>query len=131
MLNKLFTYGTLMKGCLNENRVNKKVNAKVTKRQENKILNGGKMYFVPHGYPAVIKGNNQIKGEIITYDNPKIAFNYLDWLEFGYKRGKIIIDDQECWVYFWNMSINNLKLIKSGDWRKYSDFIEVLPNLNK
>jgi gamma-glutamylcyclotransferase (GGCT)/AIG2-like uncharacterized protein YtfP len=124
---KVFVYGTLMRGMFNSLNFSPPVSLGSTE---------GSMYVVktdnnPFVYPAVIHGSGTIRGEV--YDVEPITVQYLDFIE-GYEEYlpaeslfirelvKVKLDEGdeiEAYVYFYNMSVDNLKPIEHGDWRKY------------
>ncbi|MGM0410509.1 MAG: gamma-glutamylcyclotransferase family protein [Bacillota bacterium] len=121
--NKIFTYGTLMRGESNFN-FWKKSGANIKEIKKGIFLNG--IMYDLGKYPAVQKGNNNIYGEIFIIDNISDCIKRIDYLESKYNR-KIceIIDEnnnkQNCWVYLYknNYSIKRFSVIKSGNWRKH------------
>jgi len=59
-INKIFVYGTLMKGFYNYKRY--------LEGRISRIIPGrthGLLYHLPEGYPALLEGNESIEGEIM------------------------------------------------------------------
>lgn len=128
-MERLFVYGTLRKAFNNE----------VLKTVSNNLHfegNGylkGKLYDLGE-YPGVVdyhSGENQVKGEVYTVENPEFVFNLLDDYEgvnepiAEYKRCKKIVllpqgNRIKSWVYLYNLPINkNSRLISSGDYLSF------------
>lgn len=126
-----FVYGTLRNGLGNyrgilEGNTTKEISATAK----------GVMFPVQSdGFPCVIKGTNEIKGELMyiieeKYQDVKMR---LDWLE-GYneenKEDSMYIrelvtvtteegEEIEAYMYFWNRPYGYGEEIRSGDWKDY------------
>jgi gamma-glutamylcyclotransferase (GGCT)/AIG2-like uncharacterized protein YtfP len=72
---KVFVYGTLKPG-----KSNYAVYCQGKVIAEIKAYTWGKLYDLPVGYPAMIKGNNPIEGYLLTFADPTVL-NDLDYLE--------------------------------------------------
>ena len=81
IINKVFVYGTLMKDMSNHHLVEPFVKHLETA----KTL--GRLYDLPHGYPAMIGGEDEVWGEIIELNDVQEALNVLDRLEDYYGEG--------------------------------------------
>lgn len=130
-LDKVFVYGTLMKNFWNYKRY--------LEGRINRITPGqtyGLLYHMPEGYPALLEGNEIIKGEIIEPVDGKLLKS-LDRLE-DYVEGRndnlyvrrirdIFTEDGEkmtCWIYIYNderYAKENGILVPDGDWRKFME----------
>jgi len=130
-INKVFVYGTLMQNFSNYKRY--------LKGRINRVMSGttsGLLYHLPEGYPALIAGNQPIKGEIIEPVDEKLL-QILDRLE-DYAEGRnsnlyvrevrnILTEDGEevaCWVYIYaneRYAQENGILVPDGDWRKFME----------
>lgn len=125
MLNKVFVYGTLMRGFSNYQKLlrKQKFNKFEIVNIEEAVFPKGKMYSFEDVYPVVIPGNDDIQGEIITFKHPSSALSWIDHIEVGYSRVKCQIKTQNgvknCWVYLGNHNIYTLNYIPSGNWGKY------------
>lgn len=133
-MKKIFVYGSLREGSFNykkvlEGNVLNKVYGKAT---------GNLFHLENKGYPALIEGNKQIIGEIITLKNKNIL-KEIDLLEnynaFKYKESEYIrkpikvvnlntkkIEILDAYVYNVNNKSNFrdvLKIVPSGDWLEY------------
>ena len=94
----------------------------------------GRLYDIGE-YPGAIADNNYtgyIYGTIVSIHNPARVLQQLDDYEgFGddqqqpnlYVRELMAVETDKdlikCWVYLYNLSVNGLKLIESGDYLKY------------
>lgn len=128
-MEKIFVYGSLRQDFWNHD--------KVLKNRVRHIQNGtikGKLYHLPAGYPAVIKGTDEVHGEVMTINQDKLLRS-LDFLEGYFGEGednlyirtkhKTILDDgteEWCWVYTYaneEEAKKKGKYISSGDWNKF------------
>tara|TARA_R110000772_G_scaffold54130_1_gene123533 strand:- start:54091 stop:54504 length:414 start_codon:yes stop_codon:yes gene_type:complete len=87
-----------------------------------------KMVAIGNDYPGVIKkGNTSIKMEVYNVDN--LTLKGLDMLE-GYKKSNKKDDNYyiretidtpygKVFAYFYNKSIKELTVVKSGDWKEH------------
>jgi len=128
-IDKVFVYGTLMKDFWNYKRY--------LEGRINRITLGrtyGLLYHLPEGYPALLKGNEIIEGEIMEPVDEKLLKS-LDRLE-GYSKWrndnlyvrelrKISTEDGNetaCWIYIYvNEGYAREKgiLVPNGNWRKF------------
>ncbi|MEQ8170714.1 MAG: gamma-glutamylcyclotransferase family protein [Candidatus Eremiobacterota bacterium] len=103
----IFVYGNLMEGFGN---YNKYLKGRVLYRTEGEAR--GKLYHLPAGYPAMIDGDDVIKGEIMEIKDEDIKI--LDELEGYYGENKHNLYDRfkrevktaengsfMCWIYFY------------------------------
>lgn len=126
----LFVYGTLMNN----------VESKITRfLKANSVFVGegyasGRLYDLGH-YPGLVfdsSANTKVRGHIFQLENVEEVLAVLDEYEAvgeryeqynQYIRRQIPIPYQQqilsCWVYLYNQSTKNLKLIKSGDYLNY------------
>ncbi|GAA0743212.1 gamma-glutamylcyclotransferase family protein [Clostridium oceanicum] len=141
MIQKLFVYGTLMEDFYN---YDKYLKDQVITLE--KATFKGKLYHMPKkGYPALLPGNDDILGEIITIKNWDENLNLMDKMEhfFGendssneYNR-KVIevkiskdneIITEKAYSYLYNLSEKDKENFKdefiyipSGNWRDYME----------
>lgn len=128
-MEKVFVYGSLMRGFKNHD--------KVLKNRVRHTIKGrttGELYHLPAGYPAIIEGKNDIHGEVFTLTQAK-TMKSLDLLE-GYlgegkenlyerQKKKVICEDgtvQECWVYVYADSsyvTRKGKKVEAGCWAHF------------
>ncbi|MGL5649727.1 MAG: gamma-glutamylcyclotransferase family protein [Clostridium sp.] len=133
MLKKVFVYGSLRENMFNYDRLLK---GKVEKVEEGKIK--GELFHIENkGYPAVIKGDEWIIGELMTIKDFEKNLEILDHLE-GYVDGdenceylreivKIILSNdevEEAYFYRYNREAKRNKndvLVKvsGNDWKEY------------
>lgn len=130
-LNRVFVYGTLMRGFLNHKRY---LEGKISRVTPGKTF--GLLYHLPEGYPALIAGNETIKGEIIEPVDRELLRS-LDRLE-DYAEGRscnlyvrdirnILTEGGEevsCWVYFYTderYAVEKGIPVTDGDWRKFME----------
>jgi len=128
-VDNVFVYGTLMKGFWNhrsylEGRVSRIIPGKIC----------GLLYHLNAGFPAMLPGNDIVKGEIIGSVDEKLLQS-LDRLE-GYVEGRNNIlyvrdtrkvfteggEEMTCWVYVFadeRYAQDNGILVPDGDWRKF------------
>ena len=130
-MERVFVYGSLREGFWNFQRLLKgKVNS-ITSAEIKGIL-----YHLPEGYPAVIEGDGNVKGEVVELVDDDLLVK-LDNLEcyrgegqnnlYDRKNIKVRLEGGEdiyCWVYFYNRgNFQHLKengvLITDGDWKKF------------
>lgn len=130
-INRVFVYGTLLKGFSNYKRFLSDRAISITPGRTSGLL-----FHLPEGYPALIEGNATVIGEIIEPVDRQLLKS-LDWLE-GYDQGSgndlyvrrkksILTDDGEevvCWVYIYNDEKHAKEsgiFIPDGDWRKFME----------
>lgn len=130
-LNRVFVYGTLLKSFRNHERYLKGRIHRITPGKTHGLL-----YHLPEGYPALIKGNEIIRGEIVEPVDEELLKS-LDWLE-GFDEGrrnnlyeryvrKVFTDEGEemnCWIYFYTnekYARENGIPVPGGDWRKFME----------
>lgn len=130
----IFVYGTLMEGFGN---YNKCLKGRVLYRTGGETR--GKLYHLPAGYPAMIEGDDIVKGEIVDIKDEDIKF--LDELEGYYGENKQNVYDRFikevkteknnnllCWIYFYR-NIDYVKncgiYIPHGNWRKFAGEMKV------
>lgn len=131
----IFVYGSLREGFFN---YDKYLQGKVSKKIDGKIK--GKLYHMPYKkYPALLKGEDIVYGEIMYINDYKDTIKALDQLE-GYHGSNNISNEYEknvvqveeiisgnkieCYLYAYNL--NNDKefkdkaiYIQHGDWKKF------------
>lgn len=128
-LNRVFVYGTLMKGFWNYGRY-------LEGNIERIILGKAKglLYHLPQGYPAMLKGEGVVRGEIVGPVDRDLL-RELDVLEgyCGYAEDNLyvreiidVLTDEgemlECWAYIYADGEYARKkgiYIPDGDWRKF------------
>jgi len=119
MVNKIFVYGTLRKGCYNHNYAYFSKNTKFIKEA---VLSGAEMYDLG-GYPCIVLTSNlekEVYGEIYKYLNndTKEKIKYMEEIA-GYKEVILELMGMEVITYVYNrVPENNIK-ITYGDWLKY------------
>lgn len=128
-MEKIFVYGSLRQDFWNYDKVLKN---RVRHIEKGKIK--GELYHLPAGYPAVVEGNDDVYGEVITFTQDKLLKS-LDFLEgyFGedkenlYIRRKCEISLEDgskewCWVYIYVDEKEARKegiYISHGDWKRF------------
>lgn len=134
----LFVYGSLIEGFFN---YDKYLKGKVVEKRAAKLENM-QLYHMPYkGYPAILKGQNSILGEImvINEDNYEATMEAMDKME-GFisennpenEYNKVILEVEDiesnkkemCYVYFYNkekdkLFDNEAIYLPEGDWKKY------------
>ena len=131
---KIFVYGSLRTGFFN---YNKYIMGKVNDSKVGKV--NGQLYHMPHkGYPALIEGNDEVFGEVMTLKDFEAVMIPMDKMEnyYGVNNSKneynrIVMDvelldgtTESCYVYYYAMNDkeifeNNSVYIKNGDWKDY------------
>lgn len=131
---KIFVYGSLRTGFFN---YDKYLKGNVIKTQPAKI-NGRLFHMIDKGYPALIKGVDEVYGEVMTLDNYESVIEAMDNMEgyLGidnegneYNRMALdvkLIDEnkvEKCYVYMYNLDnnkefIENREYIIHGDWTR-------------
>ncbi|NLC68168.1 MAG: gamma-glutamylcyclotransferase [Clostridiaceae bacterium] len=128
-LDKVFVYGTLMKGFWNHRR---HLDGRISRVTPGKVK--GLLYHLPEGYPALLEGSETVKGEIVEPVDEELL-EALDRLE-GYREGRrnnlyirslgnVLTEDREeitCWVYFYadgEYARGNGIPVPNGDWREF------------
>lgn len=80
---RFFVYGSLREGFFN---YNKYLDGHVLTSEI--ATTKGDLYHIKHkGYPALVDGNRNIEGEVITVDNPAVLVKALDEMENFYGLG--------------------------------------------
>jgi len=128
-INKVFVYGTLMKGFCNYKRYLEGRVSRITSGRTHGLL-----YHLPEGYPALLEGNETIEGEIMEPVDEDLL-KTLDRLE-GYSESdsnnlyvrevrNILTDsgkEMPCWIYIYadeKYAKENGILVPNGNWRKF------------
>ncbi|NLU26868.1 MAG: gamma-glutamylcyclotransferase [Hungateiclostridium thermocellum] len=128
-INKVFVYGTLMKGFWNHKRYLEGKISRVTPAKTHGLL-----YHLPEGYPALLEGDGIVFGEIMEPVD-KNLLKSLDRLE-GYSerrrnnlyvraKKKVFTENGEelvCWIYIYTdekYAKENGVQVTDGDWRKW------------
>ena len=82
-MKRFFVYGSLREGFFN---YDKYLKGHVLTNEV--ATTEGDLYHMKHkGYPALVNGNRQIEGEVITVDNPEVLVKALDEMENFYGLG--------------------------------------------
>ncbi|WP_297439196.1 gamma-glutamylcyclotransferase [uncultured Clostridium sp.] len=82
-MKRFFVYGSLREGFYN---YDKYLKGHVLTNEL--ATTSGDLYHMEHkGYPALITGNRDIEGEVITVDNPEVLVKALDEMEHFYGLG--------------------------------------------
>ena len=130
-LNKVFVYGTLMKNFWNHKRY---LEGRISRITPGKTY--GLLYHLPEGYPALLAGNEIIKGEVIEPVDENLLKSldrlegYVEWRSNNlYVRDikNILTEDGEemiCWVYIYTderYAQENGILVPNGNWRKFME----------
>jgi gamma-glutamylcyclotransferase (GGCT)/AIG2-like uncharacterized protein YtfP len=126
----LFVYGSLMSGMVHHNKIKALV-----KEVKPATLEGGTLYRLPVGYPAMVEGTGVVKGELITLNNFKDVIKILDEFE-GYSattpekslyvrtEKQVMVEGAKKPVTTYVYILNSAKLpkeatvIESGDYRQ-------------
>lgn len=131
---KIFVYGSLRTGFFN---YNKYLMGNVSKAEIGKVK--GKLYHMPHkGYPALINGDEEIIGEVMTLKDFEKVMVPMDKMENYYginhkdnEYNRVIMDvellngqKESCYVYYYAMNDaevfnNNSVYIPNGDWKSF------------
>lgn len=131
---KIFVYGSLRTDFFN---YNKYLLGKVSNTQIGKVK--GKLYHMPHkGYPALLKGEDDVLGEVMTLKDFESVMVPMDKMENYYgvndsrnEYNRIVMDvevsngiKESCYVYYYAMNDKevfeeNSIYIKNGDWKDY------------
>lgn len=131
---KIFVYGSLRTGFFN---YNKYLMGKVKDSKVGKVK--GKLYHMPHkGYPALLKGDDDVFGEVMTLSDFKSVMIPMDKMENYYgvndknnEYNRIVMDvelldgsKESCYVYYYAMNDKeifeeNSVYINNGDWKNY------------
>lgn len=130
-INKVFVYGTLMKGFSNYKIYLEGKIERITPATINGLL-----YHLPEGYPALLEGNEIIKGEVVEPVDEELL-KALDWLEDYVEGGsdnlydrvikKVMTEDGKeklCWVYIFKDSRYAKEKgthVAHGDWRRFME----------
>ena len=120
--NRLFIYGTLMKGI--------QTGMSLYLHSNSRLLSNARLsgYLYDVGaYPAVIYDKNavsSIEGEVVEIDETEKVLAVLDEYEgLEYERKLLPVQTgteiSPCWVYIYVAEIKNLRLIESGDYLGY------------
>jgi len=130
-VNRVFVYGTLMRGFRNYERF---LEGRISRVVPGRTY--GELYHLPEGYPALLKGNGSVEGEIMEPVDEALLRN-LDRLE-GYTEGRaknlyirfidnIMTETGEevpCWVYFYEnerYAREKGTPVPDGNWRKFME----------
>lgn len=128
-INKVFVYGTLMKGFWNHERYLEGRISRITPAKTQGLL-----YHLPEGYPAFLEGDGIVIGEVIEPVDENLLES-LDRLE-GYRKWssnnlyvrdkkKVLTKDGKesiCWVYIYAKEEYAKKIgtpVPNGNWRKF------------
>lgn len=131
---KIFVYGSLRTGFFNYNKylMGKVIDSKIGKVE-------GKLYHMPHkGYPALIEGNDEVIGEVMTLKDFESVIVPMDKMEnyYGVNNSKneynrIVMEvelldgtTESCYVYYYAMNDKeifdmNSIYIENGNWKDY------------
>lgn len=131
---KMFVYGSLRTGFFN---YDKYLKGHVIKAEPAKV--NGTLYHMPNkGYPALLKGTDEVYGEVITVDNYETVMEAIDEME-GYlgianknnEYNRVVLDVhlldtnelEKCYVYMYNLEedkdfLDNREYLPHGDWTK-------------
>lgn len=128
-MNRVFVYGSLMKGYWNYSRF---LDGRVKSSTVGSLK--GDLYHLPQGYPALLVGENTVKGEVIEIDDETLRA--LDFLEGYYGEGKNNLyyraevcvqaqgENMLCWTYFYNdeeyAQSHGIKIL-NGDWKEFME----------
>lgn len=139
---KIFVYGSLRTGFYNHE---KYLKGHVIKTEPAKVK--GKLFHMPNkGYPALLKGSDEVYGEVITIDNYEEVMKAIDEMEgyFGVDNkeneyNRVVLDVylidrnefEKCYVYMYNLEetkefIEKREYLPHGDWtinRKYDKIL--------
>ncbi|KFX60236.1 gamma-glutamylcyclotransferase [Clostridium botulinum] len=132
----IFVYGSLREGFFN---YNKYLDGKVIEVKPAR-LKGMHLYHMPYkGYPAILPGNGEIIGEIVSvkdYDNTIKAIDDMEGFintdnpKNEYNKILLEVEDlntknkENCYVYFYNKHIDSIfdekaVHIPHGNWKNY------------
>lgn len=131
---KIFVYGSLRTGFFN---YHKYLLGKVSDTKVGKVK--GKLYHMPHkGYPALIDGNDDVFGEVMTLRDFEAVMAPMDEMENYYgindnrnEYNRVIMDVEllngtieSCYVYYYAMNDkeifdSNSIYVENGDWKSY------------
>lgn len=134
MMKRFFVYGSLREGFFN---YDKYLKGQVLTNEV--ATTKGELYHMQHkGYPALIDGDRNIEGEVITVKNPEILVKELDKMEnfFGHNNEnneydrvekEVILADgtkEICYVYKYvekeqNAFDENYKYVSIDSWKDY------------
>ena len=130
-INRVFVYGTLMKGFCNYKRYLEGRVSRITSGRTHGLL-----YHLPEGYPALLEGNETIEGEIMEPVDEDLL-KTLDWLEdYAESRSNnlyvrevrnILTESGEelpCWIYIYadeKYAKENGILVPNGNWRRFME----------
>jgi len=128
-INRVFVYGTLMKGFGNYKRYLEGRISSITPGKTNGLL-----YHLPEGYPAMLPGMGIVEGEIMEPVDEDLL-KALDWLEdydkhrsdnlYVREARSVQTDAGEeitCWVYIYtneSYARENGILVPDGNWRRF------------
>jgi len=128
-IDKVFVYGTLMKGFSNYKRYLEGRIRRVTPGRTRGLL-----YHLPEGYPALLEGSGIVEGEIMEPVDEALL-KTLDWLEGYDKQGgnneyvrevrNILTEEGQqmnCWIYIYadeKYAKGNGILVTDGNWKKF------------
>lgn len=122
----VFVYGTLRQGECNYNRLL----ADVATEVQPAFLADAEMYSGP-GFPYVVRGNGNVVGEVISFDDYDETLQRLDWLEGfrgegmnnHYDRVLVTVTTEagvsiEAWTYFAGRRFDSelRGRVQTGDW---------------
>lgn len=132
---KIFVYGSLREGFFNYDRYLK---GNVIKNKPAK-MNNFILYHMPYkGYPAVIDGNGEVYGEVMTLSNYHEVMNSVDEMEGFISKGnpnneynkelvEVLYEDgtkELCYSYIYNKELDvnfneEAIFIDNGNWKEY------------
>lgn len=132
---KIFVYGSLREGFFNYDRYLK---GNVIENKSAKI-NNFILYHMPYkGYPAVIDGNGEVYGEVMTLSNYHEVMKSVDEMEGFISKGnpnneynkelvEVLYEDgikELCYSYIYNKELDinfneEAIFIDNGNWKEY------------
>jgi gamma-glutamylcyclotransferase (GGCT)/AIG2-like uncharacterized protein YtfP len=133
-MKKIFVYGSLRKGSFNYKKV---LEGHILDRNMGRTI-GNLFHLENKGYPALVQGDTEVIGEIITLKSKKLLkeidavenYDSLDYQTCEYLRKPIKVMNRDTRAveivdaYVYNMSNKEnhkdlLKIVPSGDWLEY------------
>jgi gamma-glutamylcyclotransferase (GGCT)/AIG2-like uncharacterized protein YtfP len=107
-MQQLFVYGTLRKGGSAHHLLG---GAPLLARGVG--LEGFSLYSAGWYPVAVAQGGGQIRGDIVSI--PEALWPILDGYE-GEEYERQFLRDEDLWIYLYKVPVNNMPLVKGGDW---------------